>query len=93
MYNEKYLKTKIKSYNGKINTNLYNNKVSKEGSWSICLSIILIDFVFRTGNNYYPQVFLEEYKLLLKKKDPWEYCWWFLMSQMKKKLLHLKHFE
>ena len=25
VYNEKYLKTKIKSYNGKINTNFHNN--------------------------------------------------------------------
>ena len=28
LYNEKYLKAKIKSYNGKINTNLHNNKRS-----------------------------------------------------------------
>ena len=26
LYNEKYLKAKIKSYNRKINTNLHNNK-------------------------------------------------------------------
>ena len=32
VYNEKYLKTNIKSYNGKINTNLHNNKRTKEGS-------------------------------------------------------------
>ena len=37
VYNEKYLKTKIKSYNGKINTNFYNNKIPKEGSKYICL--------------------------------------------------------
>ena len=30
VYNEKYLKTKIKSYNGKINTNFYNNKIPKK---------------------------------------------------------------
>ena len=30
--NEKYTKTKIKSYNGKINTNFHNNKIPKEGS-------------------------------------------------------------
>ena len=27
VYNEKYLKTKIKSYNGKIKTNFHNNKI------------------------------------------------------------------
>ena len=30
VYNEKYIKSKIKSYNGKINTNLDNNKISKK---------------------------------------------------------------
>ena len=33
----------MKSYNGKINTNFYNNKIPKEDSKFICLSIILID--------------------------------------------------
>ena len=62
VYKEKYLKAEIKSYNGKINTNFHNNKISSEGSPFIYLSVILIDSVFRTGKNYYPQVFLEEWK-------------------------------
>ena len=41
----------------KINTNFHNNKIPKEGSQFICLSVILINFVFRTGKIYYPQVF------------------------------------
>ena len=32
---------------GKINTNFHNNKISKEGTQCICLSVILIDSVFR----------------------------------------------
>ena len=48
VYNEKCLKVKIKSFNGKINTNFYNNKIPKEGSQFISLSAILIDSVFRT---------------------------------------------
>ena len=52
--NKKYLKAKVKSYNGKINTNFHNNKLPKEGSQFICLSVILIDSVFRTGKIYYP---------------------------------------
>ena len=31
-YNEKYLRTKIISYKGKINTNFHSNKIPKEGS-------------------------------------------------------------
>ena len=68
VYNEKYLKTKIKSYNGKINTDFYNNKIPKECPQFICLSVILIDSVFRTGKNYYPQVFLEECKYFVKEE-------------------------
>ena len=55
LYNEKYLKPKTKSYNGKINTNFYNNKIPKEGSQCICLSVILIDSVYRKYKDYYPQ--------------------------------------
>ena len=68
VYNEKYLKAKIKSYNGKINTSFYNNKIAKEGSQCICFSVILIDSVFRTGSNYCPQLFSEEFKHVLKGK-------------------------
>ena len=46
VYNEKYIKTKIKYYNGKIDTNF--------------LSVILIDSVYKKDKNYYPQVFLDE---------------------------------
>ena len=55
LYNEKYLKPKTKSYNGKINTNFYNDKIPKEGSQCICLSVILIDPVYRKYKDYYPQ--------------------------------------
>ena len=68
VYNEKYLKAKIKSYNGKISTNFHDNKIPKEGSQLICLSVILINSVFRTGKNYYPRVFLEECKFVVKEK-------------------------
>ena len=32
------------------------------------MSVILIDYFFRTIKNYYPQVFLEECKHLVKEK-------------------------
>ena len=68
VYNENYLKAKVKFYNGKINTNFHNNKIPKEGSQFICLSVILSSYVFRTGKNYYPYVFLEEYIYVIKEK-------------------------
>ena len=41
---------------------------SKQGSQCMCLSVILVNSIFRTGNNYYPQVFLEECKDVVKEK-------------------------
>ena len=73
VHNEKYLKAKIKSYNGETNTNFYNNKIPKEGSQLICLTVILIDSVFRAGKNYYPRVFLEECECVGKEKKMPEY--------------------
>ena len=68
VYNKKHLKAKIKSCNGKIDTNFHNNKIPKEGSQFICLSVNLIDSVFRTGKTYYPVVFLKECKYVIKEK-------------------------
>ena len=67
VYNEKYLKAKIKFCDEKI-TNFHNNKIPKEDSQYIFLSVILIDSVLRTGENYYRQVYLEEFKTTIKEK-------------------------
>ena len=67
IYNEKYLKDKIKSGNAKTGTNFRNNKIAKEGSQFIGLLVILIDSVFRT-EIYYLQVFLQERKYVVKEE-------------------------
>ena len=72
VYIKKYLRTERKSYKGKININFHNiihiNRIPKEGSQYICLSVILFDSIFKTGKNYYPQGFLEECKHVIKEK-------------------------
>ena len=68
IYNEKHLKAKIKSHNGKINSDFHNNKIPKEASQFICFSVILINSVFRTDKSYYPEMFLEECKYDIKEK-------------------------
>ena len=67
MSNEQYLKTKIKHYDGKINTNFNDNEVPEEGSHCVCLSVILINSVLKVSKNYYSQEFLEECKYVVKK--------------------------
>ena len=49
-------------------TNFHNNKILKEGSQCIWLSVILIDSIYRKNSNYYLQVFLEECKYAVKEK-------------------------
>ena len=67
VYDKKYLKTKIKSYEEKINTNFHVDGMPEEGSPYACLSVILINSVVKLGKNYYPQAFLEECKSIFKK--------------------------
>ena len=55
VYNDRYLKTKIKHYEVKVNTNFHNDEMPKESSQ--CRSMVLIDSVFKMDNNYYPQLF------------------------------------
>ena len=59
VYNEKYMKAKTNSYNGKINTNFHNNKIPRECSQFICLWVIL---------KHYPGLFLEECKYVVKER-------------------------
>ena len=73
VYNEKYLKSIMESYKGKINTNFHNHKIPKESSHCLCLSLTLIDSVFKIGKSYYPQVFLEECEYNFKGKKMFEY--------------------
>ena len=65
--NDKYIKTKIKSYGDKTNTNFQGKtKIPKENVSCKCLSLIMLDSVIRA--KYYSQTFLEECKYKIKKK-------------------------
>ena len=67
-YDKKYLETKTTSYEGKLNRNFHDNGIPKEGSHCICLSVKLIDFIFKLGKNHYSQMFLEKCKYIAKEK-------------------------
>ena len=64
---DKYIKTKIKTYADTITTNFHNNKMPKEKVLSKCLSVIMLDSVIESDEKYYPQTFLEECKYLQEK--------------------------
>ena len=68
MFDEKYLKSKIKSYKNKINKNFHYNEMPEEGSLCKFLSAILIVSVIKIGKIYYKQELLKECKYIVSKK-------------------------
>ena len=75
VYGDKYIRTKIKSYNNDIRTYFHgegnSKKVPKESCTYKCFSLISLDSVIQMGKKYYPQTLLEEckYKLTNKKVE------------------------
>ena len=73
VYGDKYIKTKIESYNNDIRTNFHgegnSRKVPKESYSFKCFSLIALDSGIKKCKKYYPQtLLLEEYKYKLTKK-------------------------
>ena len=64
--NDKYIKTKIKTYIDIIITNFHNKKMPKEKVPCKCLSIIMLDSVIESDENY-SQAFLGECKYVQEK--------------------------
>ena len=67
VYDKKYLKTKVREYDGVIKTNFLGNDVPKENMHYTCIACITIDSVMRMEKKNYPQVYLEECKYKIKK--------------------------
>ena len=65
--NGKCIKTKIKMYEGRLNTNFQGKKVRKENASYKCLSLIMSDSVIRVNKRYYPQIYLDECKYVIRK--------------------------
>ena len=63
---DKYIKTKIKMYEDRVNTNFQAKKVPKENASYKCLSLML-DSVITVNKKYYPQTLLEECKYVIRK--------------------------
>ena len=73
VYDDKYLETKIKFFEEKFNTNFHDHKAPDQGSQYICLSVNLVDSIFRLGKKYYPQLFLKEFKYVIKESKMSKY--------------------
>ena len=67
IYENKYLKAKVREFNGNIKTNFLGNNLPKENTYYTCIACITVDSVLRMNKKKYPQVYLEECKYKIKK--------------------------
>ena len=65
--NDKFIKTKIKLYEKKVNRNFQGKEIPKENVSHNCLSLIMLESVIRVNKTYYAQTLLEECKYIIKK--------------------------
>ena len=69
VYDEKYIKTKVKMFNNTMNTLISGHEIPKKIIHYVCSSAICIDSVLRVNKKNYPQVYLEQCKYNIKKKE------------------------
>ena len=55
VYNEKYIKAKVREFNGVIKTNFLGDKIPPKSIHYTCIACITIDSVMRMENKNYPQ--------------------------------------
>ena len=67
VYCEKYIKAKVREFNGVIRINVLGDEVPNESEHYTCIACITIDSVVRIKKKKYPQVYLEECKYRMKK--------------------------
>ena len=67
VYEYKYLKAKVREFDGVIKTNFLGNGMPKENTHYTCIACITIDSVIKIENKNYPQVYLEECKYKIRK--------------------------
>ena len=67
VYEYKYLKAKVREFDGMIKTNFLGNNIPKGNMHYACIACITIDPVLTTDKKNHPQVYLEVYKYRIKK--------------------------
>ena len=67
IYENKYLKVKVREFNDNIKTNFLGNNVPEENTYYTCIACITLDSVLKMNKKNYPQVFLEECKYKVKQ--------------------------
>ena len=66
VYEYKYLKAKVREFDGMIKANFFYNDIPKENMHYTCIACITIDSVLTIDKKKHPQVYLEECKYRIK---------------------------
>ena len=67
IYEEKYLKAKVREFDGVIKTNFLDNDIPKGNMYYTCTACINIDSVMKIDKQNHLQVYLEKSKYRVKK--------------------------
>ena len=67
VYEYKYVKAKVREFDGVIKTKLWGNGMPKENMYYTCIACVTIDSVININKKNHPQVYLEECKYRIKK--------------------------
>ena len=68
IYDDKYIKTKVKTFKT-VKTLFSNDIIPEERIECECIPCISLDSVLKIEKKWYPQVYLEQCKYKVKKKD------------------------
>ena len=63
IYDDKYIKSKVKTFSGMINTLCPDIEIPKERNYYICIATICIDSILKMDKKNYPEVYLEQCNL------------------------------
>ena len=69
IYDDKYIKSKVKTFSSVINTLFSGDEIPKEKIEYVCIPVFSIDSVLRVNKKKYPQVYLEQCKYKMKKRE------------------------
>ena len=73
VYDETYIKAKVRKFDGVTKTNFLGDEVPKENIYYTCIACITIDSVMRMEKKNYPQVYLEECKYKIRKMQMFKF--------------------
>ena len=69
-YGDSYIKTKVKTFNDIIKTMFSGDELPKERVEYSCIACISFDSVLKVDKNNFPQVYLEQCKYKIMKREP-----------------------